>query len=327
MAVRDIERQLEALAELRSDTGEACARGLRKALGDKVNVIVAKAATLTAEKQFRTLIPDLCATFERLLIDPLKADPKCWGKEAIAKALKELGHTESAIFLKGVQHVQLEPVWGGEEDAAAILRATCALALLQCRDLTREDKLWPIMRLLTETSPSLRRDAALALESIGGREAALLLRIKARMGDLDSTVTGQVFESLLRVEGEPAVPFVLEFLRVTSAEIREEAALALGASRLGAAVAALKNVLKQKHSLIDHEVLLRALSISRHEEAIRFLLDMVRSGRSMEAIAAVGALQLYRDSSEIRDRVAELVAARSESEIQQEFQRVFSVHD
>ncbi len=324
MPVRNVERELEALTELRAcKSQESHARELRKALGDKVNVIVAKAAKLTAEMQIATLIPALCAAFERLLIDPLKTDPKCWAKEAIAKALKDLGHAESAIFLKGVQHVQLEPVWGGEEDTATGVRATCALALLQCTDLTREDKLWHVMRLLTETSPPLRKDAAVALESLEGREAALLLRMKARMGDLDSTVTGQIFESLLRIEGQPAVPFVVEFLRATSAEVREEAALALGASRLEAAVAALKNAFTQKHPLLDCEVLFRALSISRHDEAVQFLLEVVRSRRPTEAVGALDALKLYQDSSEIRDKITEAVAGRPESEIHREFQRLF----
>lgn len=323
MAVRDLERELKALTELRSKPGEACARGLHKALRDKVNVIVAKAAALTAEMQLQVLIPDLCAAFERLLVEPLKTDPKCWGKEAIAKALKNLGHTESAIFLKGAQHVQLEPVWGGEEDSAATLRATCALALLQCTDLTREDKLWAVVRLLTERSLALRKDAALALESIAGREAALLLRIKARMGDKDATVTGQVLESLLRVEGEAAVPFVLEFLRDRMQEVREEAALALGASRLRAAVTALKDAVAQKHPSVDYEVLLRALSISRHDDAISFLLETIRTGSLREAAAALDALKLYRDSTDVRVKVAEAAAVRSEPEMQRQFQRLF----
>lgn len=324
MPVRNIERELEALAKLRSsESDDARVGDLRKALADKVNVIVAKAARLAAEMQVRALIPDLCAAFERLLIDALKTDPKCWAKEAIARALKDLGHAESAVFLKGVQQVQLEAVWGGEEDTATHVRATCALALLQCTDLTREDKLWPIMRLLTEASPSLRKDAALALESLEGREAALLLRIKARMGDPDSTVTGQVFESLLNVEGEAAVPFVVEFLRAASADVREEAALALGASRVARAVAALKSAFLDKRPLLDCEVLFRALSISRHEEALRFLLDVVRTRRPKEAISALNALTLHRDSNEVREKVTEAIASRPESDVQQEFQRLF----
>jgi HEAT repeat protein len=324
MAVRNIERELESLAELRRlESSEARDQALRKALGDKVNVIVAKSAALAGELQAQALVPDLCSAFERLLKDPVKADPKCWGKESIAKALKDLGHTDSAIFLKGVQHVQMEPVWGGEEDTAPTLRATCALALLQCTDLTREDKLWAVMPLLTEKSASLRKDAAIALESLEGREAALLLRIKARMGDVDATVTGQIFESLLRVEGESAVAFIVEFFRAPDPEVRDEAVLALGASRLPGAVVALRDLLARKIPLVDNEVVFRALSISRREEAIAFLLGVIRTWRPRDVIAALDALKLFRDSTEVRSRLAEAVAARSEREIQQEFQRIF----
>ena len=326
MPTRHIEQALEALSELcHRESHDARVHTLRKALGDKVNVIVAKAARLTAELQLRLLIPDLCTAFERLLIDPVKADPQCWGKEAIAKALKSLGHAESGIFLQGAQHVQREPVWAGEEDTATGVRAACTLALLDCTDLAREDKLWPVMRLLAETSPSLRKDAALALQALAGREAALLLRIKARMGDLDSTVMGQVFESLLGIEGEAAVPFIEEFLRDTNTETRAEAALALGASRLPRAVAALGSAYEGKRPLPEAEILFRALSISRREEAMQVLLQVVRSRRLQEAVGALEALQIHRDSSELREKIREAVAGRSESEMQREFQRLFPI--
>lgn len=324
MPLRNIERELENLAALRnSQPGEARTKALRKALNDKVNVMVAKAAAVTDDLQLEMLIPDLCAAFDRLLIDPAKTDPKCWAKEAIVKALKRLGHADSGVFVKGVHHVQLEPVWGGEEDAAANLRATCALALLDCTDITREDKLWLIMPLLTERSASLPKDAALALQSLEGRESALLLRIKARMGDRDPTVTGQVLESLLRVEGDAAIPFVVEFLRSTDRETREEAALALGVSRLTGAVRALTDAFDQQRLLLDSELLCRALSISRHEEAFQFLLDVIRTHRLNDARAALNSLNVYRDSAELREKVAVAVGKRTEPEIQRDFARVF----
>jgi HEAT repeat protein len=324
MAVRNIERELEALSALRNTgSSEPHTRALRKALHDKVNLIVARAAKVTGELQISELIPELCSAFDRLMNDPLKTDPKCWGKEAIATALKELGHADSTVFRKGLQHAQFEPVWGGEEDTAGNLRATCALALLQCNDITREEKFWCVMPLLSERSPSLRKDGAMALEALEGREAALLLRIKARMGDEDSTVTGQIFESLLRVERDAAVPFVVEFLKSPNPEVSSEAALALGASRLPPAVSALKVAFGQKFPSLDHDVLCRALSISRQQEAIEFLLDKVRHGRLREAVAALEALHLYRDSAEIRQKVSEAVSKRSEAEMRRTFKRFF----
>lgn len=325
MPVRDIERELEKLVALRVEaSGDTRTRALRKALNDKVNVIVAKAAALAAEMQLRDVTPELCAAFDRLLIEPLKSDPKCWGKEAIAKALKDLEYAESNIFQKGIHHVQLEPVWGGEEDTAANLRAICALALLPCTDLTREDKLWLVMPLLTDRSPSLRKDAITALESLDGREAALLLRIKARMGDREADVTGQALESLLRIERDSAVSFVTEFLRSPDPEVREEAALALGASRLTAAVTALESAFTNAHMLLDHELLCRALSISRNEEALHFLLNMVRKHRASEAISALEALKLYRESGEVCAKIREAGSHRTEPDIQRTLDRLFA---
>ena len=63
---------------------------------------------------------------------------------------------------------------------------------------------------------------------MAGDESPLLLRLKARAGDPEPPVVGQVFDSLLRLEGKAAIPFLGEFLRSPSEDVRAEAALALG---------------------------------------------------------------------------------------------------
>ena len=85
---------------------------------------------------------------------------------------------------------------------------------------------------------------------------------------------------------------------------------------LGSAVAALKNAFTNKHLLLDHQLICRALSISRNEHAIEFLLDVVRTHRFNEALTALEALKLYRDSGEICSKIREAVARRTEPEIQ-----------
>src|SRR5206468_5235 len=110
---------------------------VRKALQDRSNLITAEAAKIAGDRRIHSLIPDLLSAFNRLFDDPAKTDPKCWGKTAIAKALTNLDYAESPPFVRGSQHVQMEPVWGGQEDAAAQLRAACVLALVQCVDTRR----------------------------------------------------------------------------------------------------------------------------------------------------------------------------------------------
>jgi HEAT repeat protein len=225
--------------------------------------------------------------------------------------LKDLCHAESDPFLRGLQHVQMEPVWNGQEDTAAVLRGTCAMALVQCTDLTRDEIILHLIEALTEPKSSVRADAARALEQMEGREVVWLLRMKARVGDREPPVTGQVLESLLRLEGQAAVVFVATFLEHKEEEVCEEAALALGASRFPLAIEALKGAwLKQRERTLG-PVLLRALSASRQETAIEFLLNIIREGSRRDAEDALRALELHRNSEELSKRIAQAAASRA----------------
>jgi HEAT repeat protein len=312
MANDRVQRRLEQLKEIRvAGRSDATIKELRAALNDRVNVIVAKAAAIADEWQERTLLPDLLKAFERLFLKAAAADPQCSGKNAISKALKNFGCTESAVFLRGLQHRQWESIWGGKTDTAAVLRGTCALALVQCTDLPHHETLVHLVDALTESEAGVRADAARALEQMGGRDAALLLRLKARTGDKEVRVTGQVLESMLQLEGAGGVSFVAGFLQDANEEVSEEAALALGASRLPEAVEVLKDAcLKQGPR--GREALLRAISASRLDPAIDFLLDQVRTARLHAAEEALRALELHRDSEQIVKRVVEAVSSREE---------------
>jgi hypothetical protein len=69
-------------------------------------------------------VPDLVASFHRLLVDSSKSDPQCWAKGAIAKALAELDVQEPDAFIAGMRTFQP----GFTDDAATALRGACALA-------------------------------------------------------------------------------------------------------------------------------------------------------------------------------------------------------
>src|SRR5436190_529244 len=133
---KKFEEQLAALETLRESAGApATVDSLRKALANRNNYVAAKASKITVELGLKSLLPDLLSAFDRFFIDPVKSDPQCWAKNALVQALAALGHDESAVFIRGLRHIQMEPVWGGQEDTAAALRGNCALALVACRDL------------------------------------------------------------------------------------------------------------------------------------------------------------------------------------------------
>jgi len=322
MAVRKVEEEIEQLSLLREAPPAEALAALRKALRDRVNLMVAKAAKIAAERRFVELIPDLLRAFDRFFEDAAKRDPQCWGKNAIAAALKDLEHGESAAFLRGARHIQMEPVWGGQEDTAQTLRGICLLALVACVDISRSDVLRCVVDTLVERSQTIRLDAVRALAQMGGDEAALVLRLKAHVGDEEPAVTGQVFDALLALDGAQAIPLLGALLNTNEPTTREEAALALGGSRLPAAIDCLREAWGATRDQQFREVLLRALSASRQEQALDFLLSLVRDGRLRDAEAALAALALHRDSEPVRKQ-AEAAANSRERELQQRFHQWF----
>ena len=288
MAVRKVEAELERLGLLRDAPEQDAAAGLRKALSDRVNVMVAKAAKIAAERQMRDLLPDLLRAFDRLFEKPVERDPQCWGKNAIVKALVDLEHRESPPFLRGIRHIQMEPVWGGQEDTAETLRSTSVLALATCTDLRRETVLRELVDRMADDAVPVRVEAARAVAQMGGAEAFLLLRLKARAGDQEPRVLGQVFDSLLQVERAEALTFVGSFLESKDEAVRAEAALSIGTSRMARSFELLRSAWERRRE----EVVLRAMSASRQDEAIAFVREVARDGRPSEAKAAKEALRI-----------------------------------
>lgn len=300
------EDHLEQLRRLRhAEPGEAVDGALRKALKDRSNLIVAEAAKIAASHRRSVLIPDLLTAFDRLFENPAKTDPKCWGKTAVVKSLASLEYSESPPFLRGSQHVQMEPSMGGAEDSATNLRANAILALAACTDVTRSEILRHLVDALADESDTVRVEAVRALEQMNGEEACLVLRSKAHAGDDRPLVLGQVFDSLLQLEGERAVPFVALFLEASMDEVCDEAALSLGASRLPSAVKVLMKAWESSRIGEFGTVLLRALGSSRDETALAFLLKLVAEGSSRDSASALDALQLHKDSPEIQGRIEE----------------------
>ena len=166
-AKRGFEDQITALDALRQQPEEARVEPLHKALGHRNNFIVAKAADLVREFRLAKLTPDLLQAFDRFFETPEKTDPQCWAKNALSRALAALEYQEAEVFLRGMRHIQMEPVWGGRSDTAGTLRATCALALVQCRSLTDADLLAHLIELLGDKDKAVRAEAARAIEQVG----------------------------------------------------------------------------------------------------------------------------------------------------------------
>ena len=293
MSKESFDRKLAEIEALRSAPEDAAIPQLRKALKDRSNYVCGKAASVAGGRLLPALEPDLIAAFDRFMRDPVKSDPQCWAKNSIIKALKDLGYSEAAVFLRGVEHFQLEPVWGGRADTAATLRASCAHALVSCR-LDTFTVLTRLTDLLADPEALVRIDAARAIAQLSAREGSLPLRLKALSGDAESEVVGHCLVALLALDASGHLPFVASFLTKADPDVRMEAAAALAESREAKALELLNEF---RETQIDPEVqrtLLTLIAGSPLPESAALLQSIAESASSTIAGYAREALSRSR---------------------------------
>jgi HEAT repeat protein len=303
---RQFEDQIATLDNLRQQPEQARLDPLRKALANRNNFIAAKAADLIREFNLRELTPELLKAFERFFEHAEKSDPQCWAKNAISRTLAASELQDADVFLRGMRHIQMEPVWGGRSDTAGTLRATCALALVQCRSLTEVDLLAHLIDLITDKDKSVRVEVIRAIEQLGSSSASLLLRQRATLSNDEPEVLGACYGGILRIEGTRAIPWVARFF-VTADDSAGEAALAIAGTHSPEAFEALRNALDDASDPWFRSVLLSAIALTRHEAATDFLLDLVKN-ESLDAEGAITALLSSAPSQDLMDRLKKLTS-------------------
>jgi HEAT repeat protein len=303
---RSFEEQIATLEKLRHELPESCVQPLRKALAHRNNFVVGKAADLVRELELEQLVSDLLAAFDRFFDDPVKTDPQCWAKNALSRALAAFEHQDAAVFLRGMRHIQLEPVWGGRSDTAGTLRATCALALVQCRSLLEPVLLAHLLELLSDKDKSVRAEAARAVEQVGSPAAGLLLRLRAVLGNDEPEVLGACYGGILRIDGPSAIPWVSRFL-ASGDDSAAEAALAIAGTHSAPGFHVLQERFAAEADPWFRSVLLSAIALTRQDAALEFLLDLVRT-ESLDAEPAMEAILRALPPEEVVRRMEGLVA-------------------
>jgi hypothetical protein len=319
--------EIEALSEsfkAGAVPNEATVAHLRKSLTHTNNFIVSKAAKLAAEAELVTLLPDIHTAFDRFFIDPAKSDPKCWAKEALAKALVKLGHRSKDAYLRGMRHHQMEASWGPPVDTAGALRGTCTHALVDCPGISDSDLLTALLEPLTDIDKTVRMEAARAMGNVGGVSASLLLRLRAMLGpapgnDGEAEAMGAVYSSLLSLEGAAAVALVAKALE-DGDDTAAEAAFALADARSPEALAALLARHSAGADAWFTSVLLSAIALSRLPEAMDYLIAVIERG-AREAPEAIEAIARTAPSAELRARVEQAVEQADSMRLRQTFRQ------
>ncbi len=280
---------------------------LTKALAAKSNLVVAKAARIAGESQWMELSPELVKAFERFLKAGASGDKGCAALTAIARALFSLDYDGADLYLAGMRHVQIEPAYIRPTDTAVDLRAVCAMGLVSTN---YRYKLRELVDLLVDPEWQARAGAVRAIATAGSEPAALLLRLKAQIGDKEPDVMADCFIGLLAVEGVEALPLVTSFADGRAKEVGEAAILALGESRRAEAVEWLKEKFSRAADGEMRQAILLALATSRTEPAIEFVLGVIRSGSDKTSEMAVSAMEVNRGDRRLQEEVEKAVRER-----------------
>lgn len=303
------DEKIEALSAL-SATAECSVQNdaVQKALEDKHFRVVAKAATLAGERSLHERTADLVSAYARFLHDPVKRDPNCLAKQAIARALVTLGHQDVNFFLEGIRYRQLEPVWGGTADTAVDLRCSCAMGLASSGYWRAAQEL---TTLLNDKEPRARQGAVRAISCCNPREAEALIRFKVLIGDEEPDVIAECFTALLALAADDNMQLITNFLSGKDDALRDLAALALGESRHPNALAHLRTAWEDVFvTPARRAVLIRAAALHRTEPAFDWLITIIESDTREHADIAVDALSVYERNTKLIERVQTALANR-----------------
>jgi HEAT repeat protein len=243
------------------------------------------------------------------MVNPVKIDPGCSAKTAIAETLYRLEAYQADLYLRGISHRQMEPVWGGEEDTAAKLRGVCALGLVR---MNYTNVMIPLAHLLADPDADARISAARAIGYAGLEEGIPLLRYKVLTGDAHPQVLCESFGALIKLSPESSLAFVASFLKRDDVTIVESAALALGESQLPQAFPFLEEAWEDTFDRELRKTLLTSIALLRQEPAMAFLENLILEGARVHAQDALEALSLYRGEQRIWQRVEMALQSRDE---------------
>jgi HEAT repeat protein len=317
-----IEDAFERIARTRAaPTSAESLAELRAGLAHKSAHVAAKAAQIAGEFEIGALTPELVGAFERFLVNAVKADPGCVAKAAIVDALQRMGAPEPVVFLRGIRHVQLEPVWGGKTDTAVSLRGSSGFGLVA---MGYREALTPLADLLADPAARARAAAARAIAFSEDAAGIPLLRLKALVGDDDAEVLSECLSGLLRLGPAESAEFVGRFLSVEREETREVAALALGSSRRPEALPVLRQWWEGRSDEGPRRTGLLAIAMLKIEPALDFLFGLIAEAPGPTARLAIEALAFHRYDDSLVERVRRAAAARDDVDLEDAVRAEFS---
>ncbi len=317
----DIDEKIEALKRIRQGASdESTSSVIDRSLKDGNWLVVSEACEAVVQLGMRDVSEPLLAIWPRFVENAIKRDPGCRAKEAALKALDHMELLDPDPFLAAVRYRQFEPVLGGKVDTAGGLRVRALQALLR---MAYSKAALFAGELMADCDAQVRAGVAQAIGFYADKHCAPLLVCKLRGGEDDPTALLECALALLTIDIDFGLGLLLPYLAGSSELYRETAALAFGQCRDSKATQALLEWAEGVSIDGDHRLAIRALGLSRHESARRYLLGLLESGAIVRARAAAEALAIHRYDRQLSELVRETAAKRGNAGLREFVERLF----
>jgi HEAT repeat protein len=273
----------------------------------KGNILAAEsAAEELAKGHSPQLIPALIETYAWLDENPKKRDISCGRRQAVVRALGELGSPQSADVLRqAIRTVQITKLGPSTEDAATGLRAQAALSLAQ----SDPDCLYELSLLLFDVKPNVhtspamymyaksatRAAAAQALGSLGDSGGAAILAVKlAYPGDEVTEVLSECIDSAALLNPPYLLEITEPYLLGENANLAAVTALALAANMKEAALDVLITRLERIHAdaLAETVVAISSIRSGRTKHELEKLAEHANGAIRAAAKEGLGLFQV-----------------------------------
>jgi len=181
-----------------------------------------------------------------------------------------------------------------------------------------------LARLLADPAAPARINAARALAARGGEDALPLLHLRVLAGDPSPEVVGECLGAALFLAFAPSLELAAACLDAGDEAIAEAAALALGGSREAGALAVLRAWCERSFDPERRRIGLVAVTLLRGDEALGWLLSLVRDGSPSRAAEAIEALAARRGDTALEARLRETIEARGDDGLAAAMRRAFT---
>jgi HEAT repeat protein len=142
-----------------------------------------------------------------------------------------------------------------------------------------------------------------------------LLRLKLLAAPDEPVVVSACLAALLELGSDESIEFVAGYLADDDPAIAEAAAMALGESRLGAALASLREMAEDSVTQAPRRIAMLAIAMLRNDDAWGFLLETIASEPAGPARDALSALSIYRYDDALCARIESAAEGRDDLDL------------